>query len=78
MTNKIVTKYKINVVEYDRSGYYYPKYRTEQIVIADSLEEAEQKAIERTPMKHSSCDWSQYTELVNAEDVVVQVEEMEE
>lgn len=67
----IATKYTINVIEYDSSGYYYPKYPTKQVVIAQSLDEAERIAIERTPLRHSDSDWKQYAKLIEAEDIVV-------
>lgn len=68
---RIMTKYTIKVVEYDSSGYYYPRYATQQVVIAETLEEAEEKALERTPLQHSSSDWKQYTKVLGAEDIVV-------
>lgn len=67
----IKTKYTINVIEYDSSGYYYPKYATKQVVIADSIDEAERIAIERTPLRHLDSDWKQYIKLIEAEDIVV-------
>lgn len=75
---KVVTKYKVNVVEYDYTGYYYPRYRTEQTVIANSWDEVVEKAIKRTPLKHSGSEWKQYVEMVSAEDVVVGGEEYNE
>lgn len=72
MTQKIMTKFKIEVIEYDPSGYYYPKYRTIQIIIAESLQEALEKAIYRTPWKHGfGSGWEKSAEVVTSEDIVI-------
>lgn len=72
MVQKIMTKYEISVIEYDSTGYYYPKYKTIQKVIAKSLEEAKVEAIKRTPMKHSfGGGWVQSTKVITSEDIVV-------
>ena len=76
MTQKIMTKFKIEVIEYDPTGYYYPKYRTIQIVIAESLEDAKEKAIERTPWRHRmGSGWKQRAKVVTSEDIVVEISE---
>lgn len=67
----IKTKYTMDVVEYDSSGYYHQLYPTRQVVIAESWKEAERIAIERTPKKHSEYDWKQFVDLIEAEDIVV-------
>lgn len=73
MTQKIMTKFKIEVIEYDPSGYYYPKYRTIQTVIAESLEEALEKSIYRTPWKHGfGSGWAKRAEVLTSEDIVVE------
>lgn len=69
--SKIMTKYNLNVVEYDVTGYYYPKYSTQQIVIAENLEDAKKKAIERTPLKKSGSDWQQTVKVLSAEDIII-------
>lgn len=67
-----MTKFKISVIEYDSTGYYYPKYRTTQTIIAESLDEAKEKAIERTPWKHNfGSGWVKIAEVVTSEDIVV-------
>lgn len=76
MSSKIMTKYTIRVIEYDSTGYYYPKYTTDQKIITDSIEEAKEKAIERTPMKHNfGGGWVQRAEVLTSEDIVVDLEE---
>lgn len=72
MPQKIMTKYKISVIEYDSTGYYYPKYKTNQTVISNSLEEAKEEAIKRTPLKHSfGSGWVQSARVVTSEDIVI-------
>ena len=80
MGQKIMTKFTIEVIEYDPSGYYYPKYRTIQTVISETLEKAKEIAIERTPWKHRmGGGWKQRAVVVTSEDIVVEiVNEMEE
>jgi len=74
MPQKIMTKYKISVIEYDSTGYYYPKYKTIQTVISESLEEAKKEAIKRTPMKHNfGSSWVQIAKVITSEDIVVDV-----
>lgn len=73
---KIVTKFKLKVVEYDSSGYYFPKYYTDVDVIAETLNQAEEKALERTPMKHSGGDWRQTVKVVSSEDVILESGEL--
>lgn len=76
---KIMTKFTINVIEYDPSGYYYPKYKTTQIVIAETLEKASKIAIERTPWKHRmGSGWKQTARVETSEDIVIEVEKSEE
>lgn len=70
---KVMTKYEIAVIEYDSTGYYYPKYKTIQKVIAESVEEAKTEAIKRTSWKHSfGGGWVQRANVVTSEDIVVQ------
>lgn len=76
MKNNIMTKYELRVIEYDPSGYYYSKYVTEQVVIADNLEDAKKKAIERTPVQSGHGGWKQSVKVVRAEDIVIASEEV--
>ena len=70
---KVMTKYEIAVIEYDSTGYYYPKYKTIQKVIAESVEESKAEAIKRTPMKHKfGSTWVQRANVITSEDIVVQ------
>ena len=72
MAQNIMTKFEIEVIEYDPTGYYFPKYRTTQTVITESLEEAKSKAIERTPRKHKfGSGWVKKAKVVTSEDIVV-------
>ena len=71
--SKIMTKYEIEVIEYDSTGYYFPKYKTIQKVVAESLEKAKKEAIKRTPMKHTSALWEQKARVLTSEDVVIDV-----
>jgi len=74
MTQSIMTKFKIEVIEYDPTGYYYPKYKTIQSVIAKTVEEAKEIAIERTPWRHSfGGGWEQRATIVTSEDIVIEV-----
>lgn len=66
---QIATKYTIDVIEYDPTGYYYSIYKTRVIVIAESASEAIQKAIDRTPLKNS--DRAQKGEIITSEDIFV-------
>lgn len=69
---KVVTKYEIAVIEYDSRGYYYPKYKTIQKVIAESLEGAKEEAIKRTPWKHNfGSGWVQNARVITSEDIVI-------
>jgi len=78
MTQRIMTKFKIEVIEYDPTGYYYPKYKTIQTVIAESLEIAKETAIERTPWRHSfGGGWKQRASILTSEDMVVEIAEEE-
>lgn len=73
MAQKIMTKFVINVIEYDATGYYYPTYKTAQTVIAESLEEATAEAIKRTPWKHSfGGGWTKKAKVITSEDIVVE------
>ena len=63
---EITTKYTIDVIEYDPTGYYYSIYKTRVIVIAESASEAIRKAIERTPLKNY--DRAQKAEIITSED----------
>ena len=72
MSQKIMTKYEISVTEYDSTGYYYPKYKTTQTIIAESLEQAKEEAIKRTPWKHNfGSGWVQNARVITSEDIVV-------
>ena len=72
MAQKIMTKFKISVIEYDSTGYYYPTYRTTQTVIAESLEEAKKTALKRSPWKHGfGSGWVQKARVITSEDIVV-------
>lgn len=72
MPQKIMTKFEISVIEYDSTGYYYPQYKTNQTIIAKSLEEAKEEAIKRTPWKHSfGSGWVQNARVITSEDIVV-------
>lgn len=74
MAQKIMTKFVINVIEYDATGYYYPKYKTVQSVIAESLEEAKAEAIKRTPWKRNfGSGWTKSARVIASEDIVVEV-----
>ena len=66
---KIVTKYEIEVTEYDSTGYYYPEYKTIQKVISESVAEAEKEAIKRTPKINYG--WNQKTRIISSEDIVI-------
>lgn len=66
---QIATKYTIDVIEYDLTGYYYSIYKTRVIVIAESASEAIQKAIDRTPLKNSGR--AQKGEIITSEDIFV-------
>ena len=66
---QIATKYTIDVIEYDTTGYYYSIYKTRVIVIAESASEAIQKAIDRTPLKNSGR--AQKGEIITSEDIFV-------
>lgn len=69
---KVLTKYEIAVIEYDSTGYYYPKYKTIQKVISDSIEKAKAEAVKRTPYKHSfGSGWVQKAKIISSEDVIV-------
>lgn len=71
-----MTKYEILVTEYDQTGYFYRKHRTKQTVITDttdSVDVATKKAIARTPLKENDSDWIQKTEVLSAEDIVIEV-----
>ena len=68
---KVLTKFHLKVTEYDASGYYYPKYSTNVIVIAETLKEAESKALERVPRKKSGADWTRRITVLSAEDIVI-------
>lgn len=73
MAQKIMTKFVINVIEYDATGYYYPTYKTAQKVIAESLEEAKAEAIRRTPWKHNfGSGWTKKAKVITSEDIVVE------
>lgn len=73
MAQKIMTKYVINVIEYDATGYYYPTYKTAQTVIAESLEEAKAEAIRRTPWKHNfGSGWTKKAKVITSEDIVTE------
>ena len=73
MTQKIMTKYKIAVIEYDPSGYYFPKYKTVQTVITETLEEAKEKAIERSPWQHNfGAGWAKRASVISSEDIVME------
>ena len=73
--NKIVTKFKLQVIEYDATGYYIKRYYTEVDVIAETLEEAKEKALERTPKKEWHPDWKQTVKVMSSEDIVMEVSE---
>ena len=66
---QVATKYTIDVIEYDPTGYYYSIYKTRVIVIAESASEAIQKAIERTPPKNYGRE--QKGEVITSEDFFV-------
>ena len=65
---QIVTKYTIDVINYD-PRYYYSIHKTRVIVIAESASEAIRKAIERTPLK--KYDRAQKAEIITSEDFFV-------
>ena len=69
---QVATKYTIDVIEYDPTGYYYSIY-TRVIVIAESASEAIRKAIERTPLKNNG--WAQKVEVIKSEDFFVKEKE---
>lgn len=73
MPQKIMTKYEILVIEYDSTGYYYPKYKTNQTIIAESLEQAKEEAIKRTPLRHSGGSWVRDARVIKSEDIVIDV-----
>lgn len=66
----ITTKWKIIVREYDHTGYYYPVYRTEVTVIADTKEEALEKALDRVPRRSYSSGYVQKASVMTFEDIV--------
>lgn len=69
---EILTKYEIAVIEYDSTGYYYPKYKTIQKVISDSIEKAKEEAVKRTPWRHNfGSGWVKRAKIISSEDVVV-------
>ena len=65
---QIVTKYTIDVIDYD-PRYYYSIHKTRVIVIAESASEAIRKAIERTPLKNYGR--KQKAEVITSEDFFV-------
>ena len=65
---QIVTKYTIDVIDYD-PRYYYSIHKTRVIVIAESASEAIRKAIERTPLKNHGRE--QKAEVITSEDFFV-------
>lgn len=73
MSQTIMTKFKIEVIEYDRTGYYFPKYRTVQTVISETLQEAKEKAIERSPWQHNfGATWTKRANVITSEDIVME------
>lgn len=73
MAQKNITKFKVVVIEYDRTGYYYPKYKSIQSVIAGTQEEAEREAIKRSPWQHKfGVGWTKKANVVTSEDIVVE------
>lgn len=73
MPQKVMTKYKIGVIEYDPTGYYYPRYQSSQVVIAETKEEAIKKAIDRSPWQHSmGYSWEKRAEVIYSEDILVE------
>lgn len=73
MSQKVMTKFVISVVEYDKTGYYYPKYRTNQTIIAKDVDEALDKAIKRTPWRHNfGSGWTKKASIVSSEDIIVE------
>ena len=68
---KVLTEFHLRVTEYDATGYYYPTYSTNVIVIAETLEDAKKKALERTPKKQSGYDWQQRVSVLSSKDVVI-------
>ena len=74
MAQKIMTKFKIAVIEYDPSGYYYPQYKTTQTVISESIEEAKKEAIKRAPWQHGfGSGWTKKAKVMTSEDIVVEL-----
>ena len=69
---KITTKWKIQVVERDVTGYYYPVYRTDVTVIADTKEEAYEKALDRTSKRTNSSGYEQGATVLSFEDMLVE------
>lgn len=68
----ITTKWEIRVKEYDETGYYYPVYQTDVIVIAETKEKALEKALDRVPKRSSRYDYVQKASVRTFEDIVVQ------
>lgn len=73
MAQKVMTKFEISVTEYDPSGYYYPKYKSSHIVIAESMEEAKKEAINRAPWQHRfGSGWTMKAAVITSEDILVE------
>lgn len=73
----ITTRWKVQVKEYDRTGYYYPVYKTNVTVIANTKEKALQTALERVPKNSGRHDYIQSARVVSFEDIVIS-QELEE
>lgn len=72
MKQKIMTKFKIMVIEYDKTGYYYPKYKTEQTIIAETSQEAKEEALKRTDWQHNfGGGWVKSAKIISSEDIVI-------
>lgn len=68
----VMTRFTLEITEYDPSGYYIPKYKTVHKVITTSLEKAKAEALKRNPSKSGLSSWNMKVTVVESEDVLVE------